>query len=1017
MPSPRSLSLPLMLIPLLPLTVWCQGYPANEAASKMSSPNDIRVTLVASEPMVRQPVAIDFDDQGRLWVMQYLQYPNPEGLRRTAVDRYSRTKYDKQPEPPPRGPHGSDKLTILIDANKDGVIDRSVDFIDGLNLASGFVHGRGGVFVAQAPYLLFYPDANNDDRPDSDPKVLLTGFGMEDAHSVVNSLTWGPDGWLYGLQGSTCTAKIRGIEFQQGVWRYHVEKDRFELFAEGGGNMWGLDFDPVGQLITSTNLGGFTSMHAVQGGYYWKSFGKHGPLHNPYTFGYFDHIPCKQFEGGHVSVGGTLYFGSSLPTSYRGQYLFGNLLSHGVYQQKMERSGSTFRGGPTQEWIRSNDTWFASSDLCVGPDGAVYVTDWHDSRTAHPDPDATWDRSNGRIFRVAGKVEQATPFNNGSIVDRLFDDDAWTSRRALRQLADSHNVKVEAALVAMLDHAEETRGLRSMWALYQLGFMTDDRAVRMLDHASENIRAWVIRFAGDDPPLFPKVISHLPTLAAQDASPRVQSQLASTARRLPWDESLAILKGLIGRSAGIDDPHVPFLVWWGVEKLASDNLVRTIDALAEIEWNKQPLWTDVVLPRLAKRAAADVRPEGWLAYETLLKRSDPSQLASLMKSFSEAFDLRPAVGPSADQMLSRFAETSSIGAPATRTSIPPIPESLRALLAKLWREHPDDVDYLRSAIGAKIDEARQRAMDQAKDPQRAVPDRIMRIDLLSRYATNDLWELGQQLTRSTEPIEIRLAGLRVLSKLDEPRVADLLLGIHEQGDPTLRTEVRRLLVSRPTWGLRLIEQVAAGKLDPTALAIDEVRALASLPGDDIKKGVTKFWGTVRAGTPEEKLAEVRRLNNDLRAGAGDPVAGQQVFSKHCATCHQLFGEGSKVGPDLTHANRTDKEYLLVSLVDPSLTVRKEYVSFICETVDGRVLTGVITQQEGESITLVDSTARATTMARGQISDLQESATSVMPEDLYRKLSPIELRDLFAYVMLPMSPTTSLPQKVRDAQTR
>ena len=207
-----------------------QGFPPDEAVRRMTLPKGFRASLVAAEPAVRQPVAIDFDERGRLWVMQYLQYPNPAGLKRVKVDRYSRTVYDRVPEPPPRGPRGADRLTILADDGKLGK-----DFIGGLNLASGFAFGHGGVYVLQVPYLLFYPDRNRDDVPDADPEVLLTGFGMEDAHSVANSLTWGPDGWLYGCQGSTVTANIRGIEFQQGVWRYHPLTKRFELFCEGGG--------------------------------------------------------------------------------------------------------------------------------------------------------------------------------------------------------------------------------------------------------------------------------------------------------------------------------------------------------------------------------------------------------------------------------------------------------------------------------------------------------------------------------------------------------------------------------------------------------------------------------------------------------------------------------------------------------------------------------------------------------------------------------------------------------------
>ncbi|HEV3120934.1 MAG TPA: PVC-type heme-binding CxxCH protein, partial [Isosphaeraceae bacterium] len=257
--------IPVAGVACLQAKALAQGNPPAEAAERMTVAEGLAVRLVASEPLVRQPVAIEFDDRGRLWVIQYLQYPNPSGLRRVYVDRYSRTVYDRKPEPPPRGPQGADRITILEDRDGDGVMDSSHDFVSDLNLASGLAFGYGGVFVIQAPYLLFYPDRNRDDVPDSAPEVLLSGFGIEDAHSVANSLTWGPDGWLYGLQGSTVTAHIRGIVFQQGVWRYHPLSRQFELFSEGGGNMWGLDFDRHGNLFACTNVGGYVMLHALQG--------------------------------------------------------------------------------------------------------------------------------------------------------------------------------------------------------------------------------------------------------------------------------------------------------------------------------------------------------------------------------------------------------------------------------------------------------------------------------------------------------------------------------------------------------------------------------------------------------------------------------------------------------------------------------------------------------------------------------------------------------------------------------
>ena len=313
----------LALLPLLSATPTApaQGLTPSQARDRMVVPEGFRVEVFAAEPEVRQPVAGCFDERGRMWVIEYLQYPNPAGLKPLTVDQYLRTEYDRVPEPPPKGPRGADRIKILEDADGDGRAERVSTFLEGLNLASGLAVGHGGVFVAQAPYLLFYPDKNRDDRPDGDPEVLLRGFGLQDAHATVNSLAWGPDGWLYGAQGSTVTASIRGVGFQQGIWRYHPRTRAFELFAEGGGNTWGLDFDRGGHALGSSN-GHFIAFHMAQGGYYWKGFAKHGPLHNPNTFGYFDAIAFQGTKpGGHVTPGGIVYKGEAFPEPFRGAFL------------------------------------------------------------------------------------------------------------------------------------------------------------------------------------------------------------------------------------------------------------------------------------------------------------------------------------------------------------------------------------------------------------------------------------------------------------------------------------------------------------------------------------------------------------------------------------------------------------------------------------------------------------------------------------------------------------------------
>src|SRR5229473_2147416 len=390
----------LALIFLSDFRVVAQGFAPDEAVKRMKVPAGFHVKLVACEPEVRQPVTMTFDDRGRLWVIQYLQYPTPAGLKPVKVDQYLRTVYDRIPEPPPKGPRGADRITIYADTKGDGRFHAVKDFVTGLNLASGMALGHGGVFVVQPPYLLFYADRNGDDVPDGDPEVLLSGFGMDDTHSVANSLQWGPDGWLYGAQGSTITSNIRGVTFQQGIWRYHPITHEFELFAEGGGNTWGLDFDQRGNVIAGTNWGPSTMLHQVQGGYYIKGFAKHGPLHNPFTFGYFEHVPYKDFKGGHVTCGGIIYQGGTFPREFENTYIAANLLSNSLYWHVLEPKKSSFTARFGGDFLIGNDSSFRPVDCLVGPDGALYIADWCDKRANHVDPVNNWDRSRGRVYSV-----------------------------------------------------------------------------------------------------------------------------------------------------------------------------------------------------------------------------------------------------------------------------------------------------------------------------------------------------------------------------------------------------------------------------------------------------------------------------------------------------------------------------------------------------------------------------------------------------------------------------------------
>ncbi|MFO0820401.1 MAG: PVC-type heme-binding CxxCH protein [Pirellulales bacterium] len=983
-------------------TAYTQGLSADQAVQRMKLAGGFEASVVASEPLVRQPVAIEFDDRGRLWVIQYLQYPNPEGLKRVQVDRYSRTKYDRVPEPPPRGPRGADRITILEDTDGDGRMDRGRDFVEGLNLTTGIAFGYGGVFVLNVPYLLFYPDRNRDDIPDSAPEVLLTGFGMEDAHSVANSLTWGPDGWLYGCQGSTVTANIRGIEFQQGVWRYHPATRVFELFCEGGGNSWGLDFDRIGRLLYSTNFGGHTLLHGVQGGYYVKSFGKHGALHNPHAYGYFEHAPHRHFRGGHVTVGGVVYQADAFPSDFRGKYIAGDLLGHGVYWHLVESRGSTVQTAHGSELLLANDPWFAPTDVTVGPDGAVYVTDWHDARTAHPDPDAEWDRTNGRIYRIAPHGRpRAAAIDFSTVEPRVLVElhahaNQWYVRRARQELARRYAAPVndpmlqaEAKRLANLfretaaNANDETRCLEALWSLHVLGGFDEETATRLLTSRHAAVRAWTIRLLGDNGRLSPELAHRLDEFAEHEPEVTVRQQIACSAARFPAHQALPMINAHINRDVESDlsDPFLPLLWWWAVEKHSVSGREEVMQRFVRPTLWKSRLGRDVLLPKLGRRYTAEGSIAGLDAVVRLLRAAPSVEARSSLWS---------AV------LLGWREQARGQGATEFRNSASR--HEIATIVLEAWRAAPNDDTLLALGISLGLEAPKQAAIEQAFQTQANVNRRVALFDLLAIVVDPALRDRCLEVVESNQPEPVRSAALRSVARWDEPRLGERLVALHQrETSAAFRSQLRDTLLARSTWALAWLQAVDRKAIPASETPLEQIRRVALLGDPQLDALVFKHWGKLDGATREEKLAEVRRLNNDLRAGVGDGEQGRELFKKHCATCHALFGEGAKVGPDLTTANRQDRDFLLVSLVDPSSVIRKEYVSLVIETTNGQTWTGLPIARDDAAVTLVDSRGERRVIPMAEIEDMHESPLSLMPDNLYLQFKPQQLRDLFAYL--------------------
>jgi len=438
--------------PNLPNASTRQDHPLTpqESLERFTVPDDLQIDQVLAEPLVRQPVFLNFDERGRLWVAEYLQYPFPAGLKMLSHDSVWRAVYDKVPPPPPHHFIGADRITIYEDSNGDGVFHKYKTFVEGLNIVTAAVKGRGGVWVLNPPYLLFYPDKNNDDVPDGDPTVKLSGFGLEDTHSVVNSLRWGPDGWLYACQGSTVTANVirPGLDKEpiartmgQQIWRYHPETSRFEVFSEGGGNAFGCEIDQKGRIFSGHNGGNTRGFHYMQGAYLQKGFDKHGPLSNPYAFGFFPpmpHPPAERFTHNFI-----IYDGGALPAPYNGRLFGVEPLQGRIVESDISPEGCSFKTRDLGYPVTTTDEWFRPVDIKVGPDGAIYIADWYDGQVNHyRNHQGQIDKSNGRIYRLKAKgAKPITPFDlnrlsSVELVGLLSHSNKWFHQEALRLIGD-----------------------------------------------------------------------------------------------------------------------------------------------------------------------------------------------------------------------------------------------------------------------------------------------------------------------------------------------------------------------------------------------------------------------------------------------------------------------------------------------------------------------------------------------------------------------------------------------------
>jgi putative membrane-bound dehydrogenase-like protein len=586
--------------------------PPQEAPGKMTVPEGFKVTLFAGEPDVVQPIGFTFDDRARLWVVESMTYPN----------------WTKP------GEEGRDRIVIFEDTDGDGRFNTRKVFADKLANVSGIAWGHGGVWLTALPYFVFLPDRNGDDVPDGPPEILLDGWDMKAKHNVFNKPSWGPDGWLYSMNGILSNSKVGRpgtpdadrISLNCGVWRYHPVTRTFEVVANGTTNPWGIDWDEYGRGFI-TNCVIKHVFQVIPGAHYDRMFGEDRSA--PALYGLMpspaDHIHWaggkwqdsrageshSDAGGGHAHVGAMIYLGDNWPDAYRGHLFTLNLHGHRMSHDVIEPAGSGVAVKHAKDFLRANDPWFRGLDLQYGPDGGVYVTDWTDTGECH-DYDHC-DTTNGRIYKITygdvkpAKVDLARNSDRElvSLLDSLGRKNAWFSRHAQRALHErAASGRLDATVAAgMMSPAREEKDalgdLRRMWAAHAAGLLDEPACLKALSSSFEHHRAWAITLELEDRKASGEMLRKLAGLAAGDPSPIVRLALASGLQRLPVADRIAIAEALISHAEDAEDANLPLMYWYGIEPIVSSDREKALSLLAK---SKIPLLRQFITRRLAEKA-------------------------------------------------------------------------------------------------------------------------------------------------------------------------------------------------------------------------------------------------------------------------------------------------------------------------------------------------------------------------------------------------------------------------------
>jgi putative heme-binding domain-containing protein len=979
-----------------------------------------------SEPTIEQPLQVTFDSHGRLWVVEFRQYPEPAGLKPLSRDNFWRIVYDQIPLPPGHGGvPGADRITIHEDRDADGTYEKVSTFIEGLNIATAVVPTTDGAWVLNPPYLLFYSDADKNLVADGPPEVHLTGFGLEDTHSTVNSLCMGPDGWLYAAQGSTVTASVKRTNSNdspskslgQNIWRYHPQTHQYEVFAEGGGNAYGVAMNNRGELFSGHNGGDTRGFHYYQGAYFRKGFDKHGGLSNRFALGYLPamkHPPVQRFTHTMLMTDGTNLPSATDPKSL--SMIAVDPLHGKLILTELVPNGSTYETIDRFDIVSSDDKWFRPVAITDGPDGAAYVCDWYDFQVAHLYAhEGKMDREHGRVYRL-GPDEDAAPVSSnrasfaswnaklanghsrGSLdylMTTLAHPIRWQRWMAMRLLAE-HPLRDEARrkLFARMD-ANDSFSLDHLWAVHLCGWLPDTivrsssqsnaRGLSYLEHSDPAIRQWMVRILCDDGNVDAGTLDRLIGLANSESDSKVLCQLACSAKRIASDQGLAILHTMLKRPVGESDSILPLLIWWGIEKHALE-----IPANHPILQDEYSLWGNpiartTVTPNLLQRLLVH-------GNENIADRPNISSLVTqVLNVLNDANDASAPWKREAAQNAHRAFEAAYIGRSLATAS----PEVLTTLV-RLGQ--PSVTLGLRQGSEQGVQKAIAVLLD-ASSPENV---RVQIARISAEFANDEpyrtmLEPLLDIASRSKESTLVQAAAIASLASFNDPSVANRIVAKWPTLTPELRSTAGAVLASRSSWTSAWLDACDATLVSPNELPLEAMRAMKQYSADGLQARLDVLYPEAASLQFADIEKRTEALSALVQNGKGDPYSGKKRYNNMCARCHKLFGEGGEVGPDLTGYQRDMLSTLVRNIIGPSLEIREGFRTVQILTEDDLILTGFIESQSDQEITLRAIDGMTHTVARSKLQTVRPQLRSIMPDGLLDSLTNQEWIDLASYL--------------------